>query len=304
MPTTHVEEVLKKIHVLFAKGESYQNSPDMVILSKSEMFSVLEELNTAMYEVLDQYEATNRAKEMARLETEREASEIIAASKKDAEGVHAASLVYTDTMLDELTQLVETTKDSIRREYLELLAKMDDRIEALGTNREDIKDRLTELHEGDKYIELLDEVRRQREAKKNAQDTPGKVDNAANGTDNNSSQKEWPAEEKKPDPVIRVNKPGENSGVTFTTRHSHNKGRSVAGPAAATETMSEETLSKLSEEERSALEQSTPGYGQAYKAEDFNLDAEWEQFKGEQASENTGEPPKKKGFKLFGRKNQ
>lgn len=302
MPTTHVEEVLKKIHILFAKGESYQNSPDMIILSKSEMFAVLEELNTAMYEVLDQYEATNRAKEMARLETEREASEIIAAAKNDAEGVHAASLVYTDTMLDELTQLVDATKDNIRREYLELLAKMDDRIESLGTNREDIKDRLTELHESDKYIGLLEEVRKQREAKQNAQEAPAADTGSATAAA--KTEEEWPAEEKKPDPVIRVNKPGENTGVTFTTRHSHNKGKSVAGPVAAPETMSEDALSQLTEEERSALEQSTPGYGQGFKAEDFNLDAEWEQFKGEQAAESSQEAPRKKGFKLFGRKDK
>ena len=68
MPT-RVEEILKQIHILFAKGETYQNSPDLVILSKTDMFALLQELNEAMYEVLDQYEATTRSKEMARLET-------------------------------------------------------------------------------------------------------------------------------------------------------------------------------------------------------------------------------------------
>ena len=52
MPT-RVEEIVKKIHILFAKSEAYQNSPDLVVLSKTEMFTLLEQLNEAIYEVLD-----------------------------------------------------------------------------------------------------------------------------------------------------------------------------------------------------------------------------------------------------------
>ena len=115
MPT-RVEEIVKKIHILFAKSESYQNSPDLVILSKTEMFTLLEQLNEAIYEVLDQYEATTRAKEKARLETERQASEIIAEAKRGAEDVQAASLTFTDSSLDELSSLIDTTTQAIRQQ--------------------------------------------------------------------------------------------------------------------------------------------------------------------------------------------
>ena len=128
MPT-RVEEILKQIHILFAKGETYQNSPDLVILSKTEMFALLQELNEAMYEVLDQYEATTRSKEMARLETEREASEIIAKARIGAEDVQAGSLAYTDTMLDELSLLLDNTTQYIRSQYLEFMAAMDEKAE-------------------------------------------------------------------------------------------------------------------------------------------------------------------------------
>ena len=92
MPT-RVEEIVKKIHILFAKSEAYQNSPDLVVMSKNEMFTLLEQLNEAIYEVLDRYEATTRAKEKARLETERQASEIIAEAKKRSRG-RAGSFTY------------------------------------------------------------------------------------------------------------------------------------------------------------------------------------------------------------------
>lgn len=311
MPT-RVEEILKKIHVLFAKGEAYQNSPDMIILSKSEMFALLEELNEAMYEVLDQYEATTRAKELAKLETEREASEIIAESKRDAEQIHAASLVYTDTMLDEVTNVINETKESIRQQYLEMLAKMDDELEALKVNRDGVKDNLAELHESERYINMLDEVRKARDEKQSmselaSQAAKGLVSpksaskisssDSKKASDKKESDEEWPEQEKAPAPVIRVNRPGENSGVTITNKHNRNKKHKKGQAPANTETktMSEEELSNLSDEERAALEQSTPQFGQGYNAEDFNLDAEWEQFK-EQNEEQTAEEPAKKGF--------
>ncbi len=307
MPTTRVEEILKKIHVLFAKGECYQNSPDLIILSKTEMFNLLEELNEAMYEVLDQYEATNRAKEMARLETEREASEIIAEAKRESESVYAGSLVYTDTMLNELNELINSTKDNIRREYIELLAKMDDRMETLEKNREDTKDLLSELHESDLYINVLDEVRKNRENKHSSFSAAASGSLGTTGSGKSSGkdeEQEWPEEEKKPDPVIRVNKPGENTGVTVTKRKDHNKkkGQQQAAANSPAQPMSEEQLSSLSEEERTALEQSTPAYGEGYNASDFNLDAEWEQFKEGQEENSETEQPRKKGFLFFKKK--
>lgn len=306
MPT-RVEELLKKIHVLFAKGDAYQNSPDMIILSKTEMFALLEELNEAIYEVLDQYEATTRAKEMARLETEREASEIIAEARRNSEQIHAASLVYTDTMLDELTNVVNETKESIRQQYLEMLAKMDDELDALTENRNGVKDSLAELHESDRYLTLLEQVQENREEKKAASEGSAPAVKPADKVKKDTKKtddEEWPEPEKAPEPVIRVNKPGENSGVTITNKHNRNKKKKGNAPVAAeeTKTMSEEELSALSEEERNALEQSTPQYGQGYNAEDFNLDAEWEQFK-EQNEEKPAEEQQKKGFfSRFGKK--
>ena len=158
MPT-RVEEILKQIHILFAKGETYQNSPDLVILSKTDMFALLQELNEAMYEVLDQYEATTRSKEMARLETEREASEIIAKAKIGAEDVQAGSLAYTDTMLDELSLLLDNTTQYIRSQYLEFMAAMDEKQEGLKTDRLQIQEKLKRFHDSENYLKMLEEIR-------------------------------------------------------------------------------------------------------------------------------------------------
>ena len=334
MPT-RVEEICRKIHILFAKGEAYQNSPDLVILSKGEMFTLLEQLNEAMYEVLDQYEATSRSKEKARIEMEREASEIIGNAKKGAEDVQAASLAYTDTLLDEISVLIESTTQSIRDRYLEFLSAMEEKQNSLKENRDQLGNRLTELHDSENYLELLNEIReeqalRREEAlveeedsaetdtlnnkektasKRDEQGSSGKVPvretkKPVKDRQNNTeavSEDEFPPLPKAPEPVIRVNRPGENPGVTFTTKRSHNKKRKTAPPSRPkVQTMSEEELSALSPEERESLESSTPAYGYGYTADDFNLDAEYEQFKQEQAANNSTD--KKGGFKLFGKK--
>lgn len=307
MPT-RVEEILKQIHILFAKGETYQNSPDLVILSKTDMFALLQELNEAMYEVLDQYEATTRSKEMARLETEREASEIIAKAKIGAEDVQAGSLAYTDTMLDELSLLLDNTTQYIRSQYLEFMAAMDEKQEGLKTDRLQIQEKLKRFHDSENYLKMLEEIREDRAAEKE-DDQSNSDKNEVSKKENSGSQapaadeNEFPPPPKAPEPVIRVNRPGENSGVTFTTRRSHNKKSKTAPPKAnRVKAMSEEEYNRLSPEQQEALENSTPAYGQGYTADDFDLDAEYEQFKQENEAANKKDTPKKSGFKLFNKK--
>ena len=347
MPT-RVEEIVKKIHILFAKSESYQNSPDLVILSKTEMFTLLEQLNEAIYEVLDKYEATTRAKEKARLETERQASEIIAEAKRGAEDVQAASLTFTDSSLDELSSLIDTTTQAIRQQYLEFLAAMDEKQEALKENRAQLKESLAELNDSESYLKVLEDVRADREAEKeeerlneikagkgngagnanvgsdatagSSKDGLGKTgsgtNNKATGSSANNngnsetavvSEDEFPEPPKAPAPVIRVNRPGENSGVTFTTRRSHKKGKKSGNnqnrQPQKQGAMSQEEFDRLSPEEQEALEQSTPAYGEGFSADDFNLDAEYEQFKQEQPTAEDPVPEEPKGFfaRLFGK---
>ncbi|MBR3579542.1 MAG: hypothetical protein IKN95_00920 [Lachnospiraceae bacterium] len=333
MPT-RVEEIVKKIHILFAKSEAYQNSPDLVVMSKNEMFTLLEQLNEAIYEVLDQYEATTRAKEKARLETERQASEIIAEAKKGAEDVQAASLTFTDSAIDELAALIDNTTQSIRTQYLEFLAAMDEKQEALKENRAQLKESLAELNDSESYLKMLEEVRAEREAEKEEErlreieegkkaervddaDNTGNTDGnkktgapaskGSSSSDPETDEDEYPAPPKAPEPVIRVNRPGENPGVVFTTKRSHKKGKKSGNhgnkPVAKQGMMTQEEFDRLSPEEQDALENSTPAYGEGFTADDFNLDAEYEQFKQEQPKpeDETKEQPKGFFSRLFGK---
>lgn len=159
-----IEAIMKKIHILFAKSEEYNGSADKVIISKKEMFDILEELNVALYQVLDQYEATSRSKEKARLEMERMANDIISDAKKSAEDVNAASLMYTDTMLDELRAIVDNTARNVSDELRDLRMVLDERMAIIGTNRDEVRKKLQELHDSEFYVEALDKKRKDEEA--------------------------------------------------------------------------------------------------------------------------------------------
>lgn len=266
-----VEEILKEIHVMFAKCETYRNSPDKVIVSKTDMFELLEELSEAIYEVLDRYEATARSRERARIELDKQNAESVAKSKLDSDDVHAATLLYTDTMLDDIKNVLEKTKMSVKHEMIEMLASIELQQGILDQNKEGVKAELTELHDSELYLEMLNNIRKKAEDKRRF--------GSALPDDEEVEEDSKPAA---PNLVIRVDKPGENSGVTFSTKRSH----------------------KAKAKKPSAPESAVPGEheeGMPYTAEEFNLDYEYEQWKGEQESENEPEPKKKKkGF--FGRK--
>lgn len=264
-----IEEILKEIHVMFAKCEPYQNSPDEVIISKHDMFELLEQLNEALYAVMDKYEATSRSREKARLEMDRQAAEIVSQAKNDAEDVHAATLMYTDTMLGEVNDIVEKTKSRLKHEMVEMIAALELQQETLTQNKESVQAELTELHNSELYLELLGKLRKRAEDKfKFGEDAP--------------EEEIFPDE--KPvaqNLVIRVDRPGENSGVTITNRRTRNKKKKPAAAAAPT----------------AEHEEGTP-----FCAEDFDLDGEYEQWKAEQDGESEAEQTPKKKWSLFGKK--
>lgn len=268
--TDRIEEILKDIHVMFAKCEAYDDSTDRVIVSKMEMFELLEQLNVELDNVLDRYEATTRSREMARLDMDRERAEKVAAAKKDCDDVHAATLLYTDTMLDEVNDVVERTKLRIKHDMIEMLAELEEKQETLTQNRETVKNELTELHDNELYLKELERLRKKAEDKRKF------------GIEEDSREQE---QEEASQPaaagyVIKVNKPGENSGVTVSTRRSRNKAKKH--PVA---------------ENRQPAEHEE---GAPFSAEDFDLDGEYEQWKQEQRGETEQKASGK--FKLFKKK--
>ena len=259
-----VEDILKDIHVLFAKSEPYGNSPDLIIVSKEKMFELLERLNEELGEVLDRYEATTLSRERARLDMEREKNNSIAAAKQAADDIHAASLLYTDNMINSINEILESAKYQLKHDMLEVMAKIEDQTDMLIKNRDGVKNELSGMHDSELYIELLEKLRKREEEKRLT---------GVEKEDEDLFEEVKPAA---PKLDIRVNKPGENSGVTFSTKRSHKNNKKK--PAAA---------SAPAEHEE----------GEPYSADEFDLDGEyfaWQEGQEEGAEEE--KKPRKKGF--------
>jgi len=273
-----VEEILKKIHVMFARCEALEGTPDSVIVSKQEMFALFKELNEAVYAVLDRYEATTRSREQARLEFEREAAGIIAKAKKDADDVQAATLLYTDSMVGKVKELIEKAQQDVKNNMIELMAQIDQEQETLMANRDSVKEELAMYRDGSEYLKLLEKLREEQNKK------------AKNEVDEDEQPEEEP---QKPGFVVKVNKPGENTGVTYSKRKHGRSGQRKPEASGGAE----------SAEAADPNEVPTPK-GTVFTAEDFNLDAEYEQWKDEQGRSEGDTTQTKKGVfaGLFGKK--
>ena len=168
-----IEEVLRAIHVLFSKGEMYHESPDKVVLSKREMFALLEQLNYAVVEVMDRYEATTRSKQKALQEVEAAGQKIIDASNKEAEDIYAASILYTDGALNEFSNIVENTRQRLRDEYSYFEECISQQLEQVRSNQAELLERLQMLSQNKKYLDIINEFSVQEEQTEK-QDVAGK----------------------------------------------------------------------------------------------------------------------------------
>ena len=278
-----VEEILKKIHIMFARCEALEGTPDRVIVSKQEMFGLLEELNKAIYDVLDRYEATSRSREMALLEQNRKAAQIEADAHAKADDVQASACLYTDGVLGRVKDMLEDTKKSLKHQLIELMAAIESEQETLDDNKENVREELAQYQDGSTYLELLEKMREVQRKKA-----------SSDGEDEEEQEEEKGS---KPGIVIRVNNPGENTGVTYSKRKHGRASRENKRGDGQNSTVEGVGANSGSEEVPVPK-------GTVFTAEDFNLDAEYEQWKDAQG-QGEGEPKEtKKGVfaGLFGKK--
>ena len=202
-----IEEILRAIHVLFSKGEMYHESQDKVLLSKREMFALLEQLNYAVVEVMDRYEATTRSKEKARKEWEAESQKIVQAASKEAEDIYAASILYTDGALNEFTNIVDNTRQRLRDEYAYFEECMNQQLEQVRSNQAELLERLQFLAQHKKYLDIINSFATEQE-NADTGDAVVKEGKKSSGT-KGSKKKEIP-----PDTVIpeKFKKNGKGAG--------------------------------------------------------------------------------------------
>ncbi|MCF0130241.1 MAG: hypothetical protein HUJ71_00870 [Pseudobutyrivibrio sp.] len=171
------EKVLREMHVQFSKATPYEGSAKNVIIDKLKMMDLLKELNECMYEMMEEYELTAKAKDKASRDLQKQGDDIIFDATRKAEDIYAASLMYTDNALGNIQDIMKESREAVKKIYDEADQKILDEIKAVKSNQGEIKSHLNDLIDTQKYLRLIDEenlrqLREKAEGKEDEFDAP------------------------------------------------------------------------------------------------------------------------------------
>lgn len=166
----NIEKVLRSVHVLLSKSEPYAKEPTKVILDKQEMLDLLNELNKAIYDIMDEYELTKQSRDRAEREFKRQGDEIVWNASRKAEDIYAASVMYTDEALNRIQDIMRETESSISEIYSDMNRQLKEQEQMIKSNQLELKSTLQDLVDTEKYLRLIEdrnkEIRKEKESGK------------------------------------------------------------------------------------------------------------------------------------------
>ena len=177
-----MERILKQIHVALAEGEKIPGESDKVIVDRNQVFSILEQLNLAMNEMMDEYEMTSQARELAQRRSEKKGEEMLARVTRQADDVYAASLIYTDEALAGIQRLMNDALASSRRIWAQVTEDIEKEQRRVREDQMELREQLQDFKDSDKYITMLEECNREREKQEKEKEAGGqgkKIQNEA-----------------------------------------------------------------------------------------------------------------------------
>lgn len=158
-----IERIIKQIHVLFSEGTVIPGEENKVIVDKTDIFPILEQLNLAIYELMDQYEATVRSRELAQRKSEKEGKELVERISQQTEDIYAASLIYTDDALNQVQKLMEDALAQSRGIWEQFLEDMEQEKRRVKEDQMELSDQLRDFKDSRKYQVIIEEHNRERE---------------------------------------------------------------------------------------------------------------------------------------------
>lgn len=150
-----VEQIMKRVHLLFSKCDVLDGSPDKIAVPRKQVFGLLEELNYAINDVLEQYEATAQGRERGKRRFDEQGAKIVEEAKESAEDVFAASMLYTDRMLIDLRNVVEQAGRDLQKEYEYLAGQLESQIAVITNNQDEVRTQLQSMSQQNKYMDII-----------------------------------------------------------------------------------------------------------------------------------------------------
>lgn len=165
---SNTENVLRGLHVLLSKSEPYAKEPSKVIVDKQQMLDLLSELNTCIYQIMEEYEMTSRSRDRAEREFHKQSDQIIWDASRKAEDIYAASVMYMDEALNGIQDIMREANAEVGKIYADLDAKIKNEERRVKTNQSELKSQLQDLVDTEKYLKLIEDRNREIEREKNA----------------------------------------------------------------------------------------------------------------------------------------
>ena len=162
------EKVLRSLHVLLSKSEPYPKEPTKVIVDKQQMLDLLSELNTCIYQIMEEHEMTTRSRDKAEREFRKKSDQIIWDASRKAEDIYAASVMYMDEALNGIQDIMRQANEAVDKIYMDMDASMKKEERRIKENQSELKSQLQDLVDTEKYLNLIEERNKELERQKNA----------------------------------------------------------------------------------------------------------------------------------------
>ncbi|MCD8365025.1 MAG: hypothetical protein LUC83_04290 [Clostridiales bacterium] len=164
-PQDKVERVLKEIHVAFSKSPTYNGQPDKMIVDRKEFLMLLDRLNRGIYDMMEQYEQTRQSRANAERSFRRKGNEIIERANASADDIYAASVIYTADAIGRIRDLMDQTNDSMNDLFRQFRRELREQKDTLRSHESELQAQLADLADTKKYLDLLQDINRERERK-------------------------------------------------------------------------------------------------------------------------------------------
>ena len=157
-----LEQAMKKIHIYLANCKESAYSSEELIVSKTRIFSLLEELNYAVYEAMEAYEVTVAARDRGIAQAERQAADIKEEAMHRSDEIHASSLLYTQEAITDLKSALEYMNEKIRIEYEMIMMNYEERIRFLEQDSMEVLSQLQTKADAKVYLHMIEDIKAKR----------------------------------------------------------------------------------------------------------------------------------------------
>ncbi|MCH5273185.1 MAG: hypothetical protein J1E35_05880 [Lachnospiraceae bacterium] len=162
-----LEQIMRQIYLMLSNCEESAYSSEDLVVPKRRIFSLLEELNYAVYDLMEQYEATVTSRERALAEHERNMAKIKEDAKGRAEDTYAASLLYAREMFMDMRHTAEQLCKDLRKEYDKVLRSYEEKLRFIQENEESTVAQMNVMADSKKYLRIIEQQNKEKEKQKN-----------------------------------------------------------------------------------------------------------------------------------------